>query len=140
MFDWEAFEKVAAAARALRRTDDPTLQASLAHLRDLWITVANEGDFTAAARLVKEVLSIERLQAKLINIDAFREFPDSRSFGKTFEGANVIGRRSVKTERPSRGARNRLGAQHIGTGGRNYSQQRRPESAGLAATTLRRRG
>jgi hypothetical protein len=61
MFDWEPFEKVAAAARALHRTDDPTLQASLAHLRDLWITVANEGDFTAAARLVKEVLSIERL-------------------------------------------------------------------------------
>ena len=70
MFDLNPFEKIAEAARALRRADDPRLQAALTDLRNLWITLANEGDLATATRLVKEVASIERLQADLIRKDA----------------------------------------------------------------------
>jgi hypothetical protein len=69
-FDLNPFEKVAEAARALRRSDDPRLQAALTDLRNLWITVANEGDLATATRLVEEVASIERLHADLIRQDA----------------------------------------------------------------------
>jgi hypothetical protein len=70
VFDLNPFEKVAEAARALRRSDDPRLQAALTDLRNLWITVANEGDLATATRLVEEVASIERLHGDLIRKDA----------------------------------------------------------------------
>ena len=70
MPDLNPFEKVAETSLALRRTDDPLLQATLTNLRNLWITVANEGDLATATRLVKEIASIECLHADLIRKDA----------------------------------------------------------------------
>jgi hypothetical protein len=55
MIELDPFEKISETARALHRTDDPLLHAKLGKIRDLWITVANEGDFLAASQLVKEV-------------------------------------------------------------------------------------
>jgi hypothetical protein len=65
MFQIDPWEKAADCARSIEQEPDPTRQAAIASIRDLWINLANERAFLTDAELNDQAAMISRVQLEL---------------------------------------------------------------------------
>jgi len=62
----EPLVKAAECAQAIEATEDPIQRETLTHLRNLWITLANESHHMSAPELAEQIAALALIHAGLM--------------------------------------------------------------------------
>jgi len=62
----DPWEKAAECAQAIEATDDPNRREMLTHLRDLWVTMANERHLVHSSELTNQLAGLAKIHAGLL--------------------------------------------------------------------------